>query len=400
MTSSKPNSSISRSVVRMSSAPVGMEVDGPLSLQHFDERFEIEIDVGRRRIVFRIGGELLPIAIPLVHVFAGFDELAPLQRGDFHPRDRRRFLFGTRPLRVFAVRHLETAEHAHRFDFHLLDGVAAKFDVDRLPADRVAAAWHDVRGGDAAGGRHANRRLHRIDGVHRTNPALHRPASLVAVAARAQAARTAEETKVRVRIDEPWDDRHSFGVDLSRIAWNLHLGRFADRNDLRSFDDQRAVVDRRTCRRQDSGVHISDRLVGSDNSGRGRQMKHGGDQEQHGNLQQTVGCERRTLERLLAIYFSTFSAAFTTTFFGGRHISSLQAMKSAVTVASKTPSADSLALIFLREDDFAFIVVRLVFRFFVAHGAGIFHALSGDSLSATASLSVVFLESPVGLSTA
>ena len=48
---------------------------------------------------------------------------------------------------------------------HLLDGPAAELDVERLPADDVAGAGHDVRGGDAAGRGHADAGIVRVDGV-------------------------------------------------------------------------------------------------------------------------------------------------------------------------------------------------------------------------------------------
>jgi len=66
----------------MSSAPVAMKVNRALAFEHFHERFEAEVALGRRRLVS--GRHGLAIVIPLTLVSLRLGQHLALQGGDFH----------------------------------------------------------------------------------------------------------------------------------------------------------------------------------------------------------------------------------------------------------------------------------------------------------------------------
>jgi len=88
-----------------------------------------------------------------------------------------------RALGVLAVGELDAAEHLAGEDAHRLDEGAAQLDVERLSADGVAAAGHDVRGGDAASQSHFDAGVIRIDGVDGAETWLNGAGHFVAVRA-------------------------------------------------------------------------------------------------------------------------------------------------------------------------------------------------------------------------
>ena len=141
----------------------------------------LEVDVRRRRLL--AVGLRLAVGVPLALVVAGLDELLALQGGDLHARERGLALARPYALGVLAVGHLEAAEDACRSAMRIASiGPAAELDVEGLPADDVAAAGHDVGGGDAAGQGHADAGVVGLDGVEGAQAGLHRAGHLVAVA--------------------------------------------------------------------------------------------------------------------------------------------------------------------------------------------------------------------------
>src|SRR5262249_4374312 len=99
----------------------------------------------------------------------------------------------------------DAAFDAAQEDAHDVDGQAAQLDVERLAADGVARAGHDVGGGDAAGQGHLDAGVVRVDRVNGPQARLHRPGHLVAVGVRGHP-RALEDADVRVRIHQAGDD--------------------------------------------------------------------------------------------------------------------------------------------------------------------------------------------------
>ncbi len=158
---------------------VTVKVNRALPLQHFDERFQSRIGFGHRA-GFAIGFRFAKLG-PFLLVIACFDELLALERSDFHARERC-LAAAAVALGVLAISHLQAAENGHIGNAHLLDGVSAKLDVDGLAADDVAAAGHDIGGGDAAGLGHANAGIVGPDGVESAQAGLDWATHFVAVA--------------------------------------------------------------------------------------------------------------------------------------------------------------------------------------------------------------------------
>ena len=226
--------------------PVAVEVDRPLPLQHLDERLQGEVAVRPSSPASR-----------LRLVLAGLDELLALQRGDLHARERGLLLVPAVALRVLAVGHLQAAEDLGAVrqlagDAHLLDGAAAELDVERLPADDVAGAGHDVGGGDAAGqwpcgcrGRPGRwRRGPAAPGW--TGPLISLPSAW------AGTRRPAIDADVRVRVHQAGDDDGALQVDdLGPVRQvRRSASSAADGRDLAVRHDQHAVRDRLVGRRR------------------------------------------------------------------------------------------------------------------------------------------------------
>src|SRR5439155_14715610 len=158
--------------------------------------------------------------------------------GDLHPGERGLLAVLAVPLGVLAVGHLQPAED-HRpvgqpaGDAHLLDGPAAELDVERLAADDVAGAGHDVGRGDAAGDGHADAGVVGEDGVDGPAAALDRPAPLVGV----RAARPRPDADVRVGVHQPGDDDGPGEVADLGAGRHLDCAVRSDRLDLAVADD-------------------------------------------------------------------------------------------------------------------------------------------------------------------
>src|SRR5262249_16648010 len=126
-------------------------------------------------------------------------------------------------------------------DAHLLDRPAAQLDVDRLPADDVGGAGHDVGGGDAAGDRHADAGVLGVQRVQRPQRRLHRAAALVAVLVGGDV-RPGPEADGRVRVHPPGDDRLAGDVDHFGPGGDGRVGA-ADGDDLALVGDEDALVE-------------------------------------------------------------------------------------------------------------------------------------------------------------
>src|SRR5262249_28334669 len=143
-------------------------------------------------------------------------------------------------LGVLAVGHLQPAQHL-ALDAHQLDRAAAQLDVDRLPADDVGGAGHDVGGGDAPSDGHADAGVVGVEGVQRAQRRLHRAAALVAVLVGGDV-RPGPDADVRVGVDQAGDDGLAGDVDHLGPGGDGRVGP-ADGEDLALVDQEDALVD-------------------------------------------------------------------------------------------------------------------------------------------------------------
>ena len=116
----------------------------------------------------------LSLTVPFAHVVLRFEQFGPLQGGNLHPRSRRFAPAPVTPFRILTVGHFQSAVNVGRGDPHLLGGVSPEFDVNRLPADDVAASGHDVGGRHPAGVRHLDAGIKRVQRIECSNDRLHR----------------------------------------------------------------------------------------------------------------------------------------------------------------------------------------------------------------------------------
>ena len=237
---------------------MAVEVNRPLVLQHFDDRFQRQIAVGGRR--FRIFFERLAMSVPLSLILAGLDKLFALKGGDLHARRRRHLAaLEVEAFGILAVGHLQAAEDGAGNEAHGLDAGAAKFDIDGLTTDDVAASGHDVGSGDAAGDGHLDTGVVGLNGVESAQGGLHGAAALVAVGVGGYV-RPAPDADVRMGIHESGNDDLTGGVDDLRVGRQWRRGGRADGDDFALVDDENAVVDRRTVSGVNAGAAEDDRF--------------------------------------------------------------------------------------------------------------------------------------------
>jgi hypothetical protein len=183
------------------------------------------------------------MALPFLLIFAGFQKLLTLQGGDLHSGERR--LAATAiALGILAVGHFEAAEGVRILDLHFFDRVAAQLDVERLAADGIAGARHDVGRGDPAGDGHLDAGIGGLDGVESAQPRLNRTRHFVAVDI-GRDRRSRPEADVRMRINEAGNDHCLGQVDDRRAARNGNGLLFARGDDFAVSDNQNSVVNRR-----------------------------------------------------------------------------------------------------------------------------------------------------------
>ncbi len=244
--------------------PVAMEMDRPLAFEYLHERVHRRVGIGWRRVL--AGGLRLAVGCPLPLVITSLDELLALHGGELHARVGRHLTTGeVEVLGVLAVGHLQTAQDQHALDAHGLDGIAAQLDVERLSADDVAAAGHDVGGGDATRDSHADSGIVRENGVLGAQARLHGSGTLVAVRMRGNP-RPSVDADVRVRIDQSGDDILAGGVDDLRVLRDGRV-RPAHGDDLAPVDNKHAVLDGRAGDREKPGAAKRERGLGGSGDG-------------------------------------------------------------------------------------------------------------------------------------
>ncbi len=200
-------------------------LDDAFAVEYLDQLLESEI-AWRQLVGVALG------AGDLVAVFLGLDILFADERGGLGAgAGERRGLDG-----IGAVGHLESAGigAVGELNEQVVDGTGlAEFQIERLAADEMAGAGHDIDGGDAAGAGLLDGGITDIERIEHAGVGLDRAG---AVAARARA-------DVAVRIDQAGHEHLAGGVMDFGAGGNGHLADFADGEDFSSLDDEHTMRD-------------------------------------------------------------------------------------------------------------------------------------------------------------
>ena len=203
-----------------------MMMDNAFAIQNFHKRFEQEITRGH---LFRIALG----ARDFVPVLLGGDVLLTDERGGFSARARERRIAAG----IGSIGHLQTARDAAILvrDHQVFDRVAiAQFQINRLAADQMPGAGHDIDGRDAARLRALNARTARVDRIQDAYIRLNR-AGLI---------RTAVGLNVTMCVHHPRQDDFASEIAQFGAGWNCGV-RWPDDHDLPALHDEYSIFNRR-----------------------------------------------------------------------------------------------------------------------------------------------------------
>src|SRR5205085_9116403 len=207
---------------------VRVEVYDALAVECFDQSLQRQIARRHLRLITARAPNLFAVLLRT-------DELLADERRRLRARAGKGAV-RVGPERVRAVRHLDAACDLARGVAYgeVFNRVAApEFQINRLAAQEVAGAGHDVDGRDASGARAHEAAVEDVDGVEYANVGLY---GRGAVRARAAA-------DVAVRVNESGHDRFARGVKDLRIRRDLSRAARADGDYLAASDDDDAVHD-------------------------------------------------------------------------------------------------------------------------------------------------------------
>src|SRR5262249_55211198 len=145
-------------------------------------------------------------------------------------------------LRIFAIGHLQSTDTLAIGDAHCFDITTPKLHVQRLTADSVSRARHDIGRGHSARDGHADARIVVVNGIQGSQARLHRTAHFVAVAVGRHVGPRID-TYVRMAVDEAGNYNRVGQIPRLGSVGDGDFVRGANGDYLGTFDQQNAMVD-------------------------------------------------------------------------------------------------------------------------------------------------------------